>query len=109
VLDAIPPIVCDTLYAMGLHDQAPSWKIMDNKGRVTVVLHWEKEMSMSGALAMLPPGMHPHLMQPHHHLPALQMMPSRQSSIASSVAGHRSALGALHSRSISQVSTKCTQ
>ena len=42
-MEAIPTIVCDTLYAMGLHDQTPSWKIMDNKGRITVVLHWERE------------------------------------------------------------------
>jgi hypothetical protein len=23
--------------------QTPSWKIMDNKGRITVVLHWERD------------------------------------------------------------------
>ena len=43
VMEAIPTIVCDTLYSLGLHDQTPSWKIMDNKGRITVVLHWEPE------------------------------------------------------------------
>ena len=32
VMEAIPAIVCDTLYSLGLHDQTPSWKIMDNKG-----------------------------------------------------------------------------
>lgn len=41
-MEAIPSIVCDTLYSMGLHDQTPSWKIMDSKGRITVVLAWEK-------------------------------------------------------------------
>ena len=40
-MEAIPTIVCDTLYAMGLHDQTPSWKIMDSKGRITVVLCWD--------------------------------------------------------------------
>lgn len=36
VMDAIPTVVCDTLYSMGLHDQTPSWKIMDSRGRITV-------------------------------------------------------------------------
>ena len=35
-MDAIPTVVCDTLYSMGLHDQTPSWKIMDSRGRITV-------------------------------------------------------------------------
>ena len=43
VMEAIPSIICDTLYSLGLHDQTPSWKIMDNKGRITVVLHWEPD------------------------------------------------------------------
>ena len=42
-MEAIPSIICDTLYSLGLHDQTPSWKIMDNKGRITVVLHWEPD------------------------------------------------------------------
>lgn len=42
-MEAIPSIVCDTLHSLGLHDQAPSWKIMDSRGRITVVLQWEKE------------------------------------------------------------------
>ena len=52
-MEAIPTIVCDTLYAMGLHDQTPSWKIMDNKGRITVVLCWDGHQSnalMSGTV-----------------------------------------------------------
>ena len=42
-MEIIPSIVCDTLYSLGLHDKIPSWKVMDNKGRVTVVLHWDPE------------------------------------------------------------------
>lgn len=33
--------MCETIHALELHDETPSWKIMDNKGRVTVVLHWD--------------------------------------------------------------------
>lgn len=40
-ISAIPKIVCETIHALELHDETPSWKIMDNKGRVTVVLHWD--------------------------------------------------------------------
>ncbi len=102
VMDAIPTIVCDTLYSMGLHDQTPSWKIMDSKGRITVVLHWEKE----GAL-MLP--------ALHHH-PAVTAVgggggtaqgsgaPSRQSSFGSTtIASGGPRLLGVHARSISQV------
>jgi len=39
---AIPKIVCETIYALELQNETPSWKIMDNKGRVTVVLHWDQ-------------------------------------------------------------------
>ncbi len=50
-MEAIPTIVCDTLYSMGLHDQVPSWKIMDTRGRITVVLHWEKDPALMGSSA----------------------------------------------------------
>ena len=43
VVSTIPKIVCETLAALGLQEEIPSWKIMDNKGKITVVLHWEKE------------------------------------------------------------------
>lgn len=46
-LSAIPKIVCETIHALELHDETPSWKIMDNKGRVTVVLHWDQRSSSS--------------------------------------------------------------
>ncbi|GAB6019936.1 hypothetical protein CHUAL_001467 [Chamberlinius hualienensis] len=39
---AIPRIVCDAINTLELIDEAPSWKIMDNRGRVTVVLHWDQ-------------------------------------------------------------------
>ncbi|XP_018324776.1 uncharacterized protein LOC108736725 isoform X2 [Agrilus planipennis] len=41
-ISAIPRIVCEAIHALELHDETPSWKIMDNKGRVTVVLHWDQ-------------------------------------------------------------------
>ncbi|XP_014215275.1 uncharacterized protein LOC106644340 [Copidosoma floridanum] len=44
-ITAIPKIVCETIHALELHDEMPSWKIMDNKGRVTVVLHWDQRSS----------------------------------------------------------------
>lgn len=46
-ISAIPKIVCETIHALELHDETPSWKIMDNKGRVTVVLHWDQRSSSS--------------------------------------------------------------
>ncbi|KOC67740.1 hypothetical protein WH47_11141 [Habropoda laboriosa] len=46
-ISAIPKIVCETIHALELHDETPSWKIMDNKGRVTVVLHWDQRSSTS--------------------------------------------------------------
>ena len=78
VMEAIPTIVCDTLYAMGLHDQTPSWKIMDNKGRITVVLHWEREGAEFQAISG----------------------PSRQSSTSTIASGGPRLLGV---RSLSQV------
>ncbi|XP_014256719.1 uncharacterized protein LOC106670693 [Cimex lectularius] len=42
-ISAIPKIVCETIHALELQDESPSWKIMDNKGRVTVVLHWDQQ------------------------------------------------------------------
>ncbi|KAG7307018.1 hypothetical protein JYU34_007149 [Plutella xylostella] len=48
-ISAIPKIVCETIHALELHDETPSWKIMDNKGRVTVVLHWDHRGGASPA------------------------------------------------------------
>lgn len=47
-ISAIPRIVCETIHALELHDETPSWKIMDNKGRVTVVLHWDQRHGGGG-------------------------------------------------------------
>lgn len=47
-ISAIPKIVCETIHALELHDETPSWKIMDNKGRVTVVLHWDQRQAGGG-------------------------------------------------------------
>ncbi|CAH1154208.1 unnamed protein product [Phaedon cochleariae] len=46
-ISAIPKIVCETIHALELQDETPSWKIMDNKGRVTVVLHWDQRSGPS--------------------------------------------------------------
>ncbi|KAJ4445460.1 hypothetical protein ANN_07266 [Periplaneta americana] len=48
-ISAIPKIVCETIHALELHDETPSWKIMDNKGRVTVVLHWDQRQQKVAA------------------------------------------------------------
>ncbi|XP_037089560.1 uncharacterized protein LOC119109919 [Pollicipes pollicipes] len=40
-LTCIPRIVCQTMHALDLRDEAPSWKIADNRGQVTVQLHWD--------------------------------------------------------------------
>ncbi|KAJ8677252.1 hypothetical protein QAD02_013039 [Eretmocerus hayati] len=48
-ISAIPKIVCETIHALELHDETPSWKIMDNKGRVTVVLHWDQRSNPSAS------------------------------------------------------------
>lgn len=87
-MDAIPTIVCDTLYSMGLHDQVPAWKIMDNRTRITVVLHWEKDPGAAAIAALTGPG------------GSAALMPSRQSSICSTIAsggGPRHMLG-VHAR-----------
>ena len=93
-MEAIPSIVCDTLYSMGLHDQTPNWKIMDSKGRITVVLNWEKEGA--GALMLTGPG---------GASGGGTAGPSRQSSICSTtIASGGPRLLGVHARSISQVS-----
>lgn len=50
-ISAIPKIVCETIHALELHDETPSWKIMDNKGRVTVVLHWDQRQGAPSSAA----------------------------------------------------------
>lgn len=44
----MPGIVCDALNKMELVDKPPSWKIMDNRGNVTVVLNWDRDRLASG-------------------------------------------------------------
>ncbi|XP_063889034.1 uncharacterized protein LOC135115875 isoform X3 [Scylla paramamosain] len=43
-ITAIPKIVCETIYTLGLHDEAPVWKIMDQYGKITVVLSWDPSL-----------------------------------------------------------------
>ena len=89
VMEAIPSIVCDTLYSMGLADTTPSWKIMDSKGRITVVLAWEKTDAIGltgGSLLQLTGGS------------------SRQNSLCSTtIASGGPRLLGVHTRSFSQV------
>ncbi|XP_013787257.1 uncharacterized protein LOC106471214 [Limulus polyphemus] len=42
-ITAIPQIVCEAINSLELVDKQPSWKIMDNKGHITVVLHWDQQ------------------------------------------------------------------
>ena len=74
-ISAIPKIVCETIHALELHDETPSWKIMDNKGRVTVVLHWDQRQQQQqqkvaaaaaaeGAAAKYSPSKKPDTMRP---------------------------------------------
>lgn len=41
-ISAVPSIVCEALSKMELVDKPPSWKIMDDRGNVTVVLNWDR-------------------------------------------------------------------
>ncbi|KAF0294488.1 Cell death activator CIDE-A [Amphibalanus amphitrite] len=47
-LTCIPRIVCQTMQALDLRDEAPSWKIADNRGQVTVQLHWDSSRGVPG-------------------------------------------------------------
>ncbi|XP_022668147.1 uncharacterized protein LOC111273843 isoform X1 [Varroa jacobsoni] len=42
-INAIPQIVCETMRSLDIVDIAPSWKIMEHRGKVTVVLTWEPQ------------------------------------------------------------------
>lgn len=42
-ITAIPQIVCEAINSLELVDKQPSWKIMDNKGHITVVLRWDQQ------------------------------------------------------------------
>jgi hypothetical protein len=37
----IPRVVCDALNLLEIRQEPPFWKIIDNRGRVTLVLHWD--------------------------------------------------------------------
>ena len=103
VVSTIPKIVCETLAALGLQEEIPSWKIMDNKGKITVVLHWEKEH---------PPGQPPALQVGPGGSGGVSRVTSRQSSTSSTIAaggpgGPRSGLLGVNTRGASQRSTPC--
>ena len=101
-MEAIPSIVCDTLYSMGLHDQTPAWKIMDSKGHITVVLAWDKEHS--GLPALSGPGTNSgSMLQLTSERGGSGHGPSRQSSLCSTIASGGPRLLGVHARSFSQV------
>ena len=39
----IPRVVCDALSLLEVRQEPPFWKIVDNRGRVTLVLHWDQD------------------------------------------------------------------
>lgn len=93
VVSTIPKIVCETLAALGLQEEIPSWKIMDNKGKITVVLHWEKEH---------PPGQPPSLQVGPSGSSSVSRVTSRQSSTCSTIAAGGPRLLGVHARAASQ-------
>lgn len=38
----IPRVVCEALNLLEIRHEPPFWKIIDNRGRITLVLHWEQ-------------------------------------------------------------------
>jgi len=93
VVSTIPKIVCETLAALGLQEEIPSWKIMDNKGKITVVLHWEKDH---------PPGQPPSLQVGPGGSSSVSRVTSRQSSTCSTIAQGGPRLLGVHTRGASQ-------
>ncbi|CAG7817799.1 unnamed protein product [Allacma fusca] len=41
-LSSIPKIVCEAISCLDLQDEVPSWKIMESRGRITIVLNWDQ-------------------------------------------------------------------
>ena len=42
LVSPIPRVVCEALNLLEIHHEPPFWKIIDNRGRITLVLHWEQ-------------------------------------------------------------------
>ena len=47
VTTPIPRVVCDALKLLEIRQEPPFWKIIDNRGRVTLVLHWDNGTNSS--------------------------------------------------------------
>lgn len=75
-ISAIPKIVCETIHALELHDETPSWKIMDNKGRVTVVLHWDQRPTRPASVEAAGPKFSPSKKAPPAAAEQLPLRPS---------------------------------
>lgn len=44
----IPRVVCDTLNTLEIYHEPPFWKIVDNHGKITLVLHWDQPRNNHG-------------------------------------------------------------
>jgi len=53
---AIPRVVCEALNLLEIRTEPPFWKLIDNRGRITLVLHWE-----------LPPNNRVRYVEPNHN------------------------------------------
>lgn len=53
----IPRVVCEALNLLEIHREPPFWKIIDNRGRITLVLHWEQPRN--NQIRYVEPSLHP--------------------------------------------------
>ena len=44
----IPRVVCETLNTLDIYHEPPFWKIVDNRGKITLVLHWDQPRNNHG-------------------------------------------------------------
>ncbi len=69
-LSSIPKIVCEAISSLDLQDEVPSWKIMENRGRITIVLTWDQRQygpTSSGASSLFTRSHPPALSATHRH------------------------------------------
>lgn len=57
-LSCIPRIVCQTMESMDLRQEAPCWKIADNRGQITILLQWGNAQITAGRLNTTSPNGH---------------------------------------------------
>lgn len=69
-LSSIPKIVCEAISSLDLQHEVPSWKIMENRGRITIVLTWDQRQygpTSSGASSYFTRSHPPALSAIHRH------------------------------------------